>query len=433
LSSEERRHLLRAIGRWDLTALVVNSIIGAGIFGLPAQVYALVGAWSPVAFVACGALAFVLILCFAEAGSRFRDTGGPYLYAHAAFGAWPAFAIGWLLWLARVSSFAALTNLFVTYLAWFVPGADEGAARIMSCVLPALALAALNLLGVRGSTRVGNAFALGKLAPLVLLVLAGMFFVEPARLAPGTAPPLADFGKAVLLLVYAYTGFESAIIPTGEMRDAPRDVPFALIAATLIVTAVYLGVQFVCAGMLADPGASPRPLTDAATQIAGFAGAATITVGALVSIAGTLNATLLAAPRLLFAMAERAQMPAAFARVHARFRTPHVAIALTATAMVAATLSGGFLVLVLISTIARLLVYVGTCIAVVALRRRDGAAPFRIRGGAAIPLLAVLLCLWLVAHSTWREAAVVAVALLCGVIPYAAARAWRAARATRTR
>jgi amino acid transporter len=425
--SDTREGLVRAIGRWDLTALVVNCVIGAGIFGLPTKVYLLVGTYSPFVFVACGVLAFFLILCFAEVGSRFRTTGGPYLYAHAAFGPWTGFVTGWLAWLARLSSFAALVNLFVTYAGWFVPGLDAGWSRIVACSALTLGLGALNTLGVRGSTRVGNVLTIGKLAPLLLLVAVGVFFVDGARFALGPAPSLDDFSKAVLLLVFAYSGFETAIIPSGEAIDPRRDIGFALIAAMSIVTAVYLGVQFVCIGSLDDLGSTSRPLAAAAAQFAGGAGALVIAVGALVSIGGNINATMLAAPRLLFAMAERGQMPAALARVHARFRTPHVAIAATTAAMLAAAVSGGFIVLVLISTVSRLVVYATTCAAVLAMRRRDPEpAAFTVPGGAAVPLVALALCAWLLLHSTWNEAAVVTLVLLVGLLPYAMFRnRWR--------
>jgi amino acid transporter len=422
--SIEREGLVRAIGRWDLTALVVNCVIGAGIFGLPSKVYALVGSYSPLVFVACGVLAFLLILCFAEVGSRFRTTGGPYLYAHAAFGPWTGFVAGWLAWLARLSSFAALVNLFVTYAGWFVPGIDAGWSRILACSALTIGLGGLNLLGVRGSTRVGNALTIGKLVPLLLLVAVGVFFVDGSRFALGPAPSLNDFSQAVLLLVFAYGGFETAIIPSGEVVDPRRDIAFALVAAMVVVTAVYLGVQFVCMGSLADLGSSSRPLAAAAAHFAGGAGAAVIAAGALVSIGGNINATMLAAPRLLFAMAERGQMPAALGRVHARFRTPHVAIAATTAAMLAAALSGGFIVLVLISTVSRLIVYGSTCAAVIALRRRADAGPaaFAIPGGIAVPVAALLLCAWLLLHSTWNEAAVVGAVLVLGLVPYAVFR-----------
>jgi amino acid transporter len=420
-----RGELVRAIGRWDLTALVINGVIGAGIFGLPGNVFALIGSYSLIAFIACGSLVFLLILCFAEAGSRFRETGGPYLYAHAAFGAWAGFAIGWLAWLARVSSFAALANLFMSYLGGFAPAVEQGWPRALACSALTLALGVVNVLGVRGATRLNNFFTFGKLTPLLLFVIFGAFFVDGSRLAFGATPTLTDFSQAVLLLVYAFTGFETTIIPAGEMRDPGREIPFALITGTVVVTLVYLGVQIVCIGTLAGLGTSPRPLADAAQTFAGTTGAAAIALGALISIGGTLNANMLAGPRLLYAMSERGQMPAIFSRVHPRFRTPHVAVAVFACAALAAALSGGFIVLLLISTIARLLVYVSTCASVVALRRRSDAdaARFKLSGGALIPGLALALCIWLLLHSTWQEAAVVAAALALGVVPYAA---WRA-------
>ena len=413
--------LLRVIGRWDLTALVINAIIGAGIFGLPSKVFALVGVWSLILFVLCAALVFGVVLCFAEVGSRFQETGGPYLYIRSAFGPWFGFGAGWLVWLSRVSSFAALTNLLVTYLGWFAPWLESGLPRALLCFLLITILAAINIAGVRASTRVGNAFTIGKLAPLLLFAAFGLLTIEPGRFVLGPPPRLGDAAQAALLLAFAFTGFESAIIPGGEMLDPKRHLPAALITAVATVTLVYLGVQAVCIGTLAELAHSPRPLAESAQTFAGHWGAALIVVGASVSIVGNINTTMLAAPRVLFAMAERAQMPAALASVHPSFQTPHRAIAFTALVMLAATLTGGFVALVLVSTISRLLVYVGTCAAVLALRRSDGAeaAHFRVPGGAAVPLVALVLCGALLATSTWQEAAVVAAALVLGVVPYA--------------
>jgi amino acid transporter len=416
-AEDDRMGLVRRIGRWDLTALAINAIIGAGIFGLPSKTYALVGGWSLIAFVLCAMLVLLIVLCFAEVGSRFRDSGGPYLYASTAFGPWVGFGVGWLTWLARVSSIAALANLFASYFAWFVPGADTGVPRaaLLSGLL--LVLACLNIIGVGAATRAGNGLTIGKLVPLVLFIGVGAFAVDPSRLAPGPMPGSNDLSQAVLLLVFAFTGFESAVISAAEMRAPERHLPFALLSATFVVALVYIGVQFVCIGSLPGLATSERPLADAAFAFSGAWGAGVITLGALLSIAGNVNASVLAAPRLLYAMAERGQLPRALMAVHARFRTPHVAIAVNVAVALAATLSGTFLVLLVISTLSRLITYGITCAALVQLRRRPDAPPsaFRVRAGGLVATLAIALSAWLALHATWVEARAVLVALAVGI------------------
>jgi amino acid transporter len=410
--------LVRRIGRWDLAALAVNAVIGAGIFGLPSKTYALVGSWSLIAFVLCALLVLLIVLCFAEVGSRFRDSGGPYLYASSAFGPWVGFGVGWLTWLARVSSIAALANLFASYFAWFVPGADAGAPRAALLCGLLLVLAWLNTVGVGAATRTGNGLTIGKLVPLVLFIAVGVFAVDPGRLPPGPMPGAGDLSQAILLLVFAFTGFESAVISAAEMRAPERHLPFALLSATLVVALVYIGVQLVCIGSLPGLATSERPLAEAAFAFSGTAGAGVITLGALLSIAGNVNASVLAAPRLLYAMAEREQLPRILMAVHPRFRTPHVAIAVNAAVALAAALSGTFLALLVISTLSRLITYGTTCAALVALRRRTDVPPavFRIRAGALIPVLAIALSAWLALHATWIEARAVLVALALGMI-----------------
>jgi len=424
---DDRTGLLRGLGRWDLTALVINAIIGAGIFGLPAKTYALVGAYSLLAFVLCGALVFLIVLCFAEVGSRYDASGGPYLYAHEAFGPWTGFAVGWLTWLARISSFAALVNLFVDYLGWFVPGIEHGLGRVAVISAVTGVLTAINLVGVRAAALASNAITIGKLVPLALFVLVGLAYVDAGRLVPGPLPESATLSQAVLMLIFAFTGFESAVVAAGEMRKPARDLPFALFTASLTVALVYVGVQVVCIGTLPGLATSTRPLAEAALGFSGTAGAALISLGALVSILGTQNASFLAASRLLYAMAERGQMPRILAVVHARFRTPHVAIAASAAVVLAASLSSTFMALLLMSTLARLLVYISTCLAMLKLRRQHDAPPaaYRVPAGGAVASLALLVSTWLLMHGSWQEARVLAVAAAVGLVPYSIVRLMR--------
>ena len=432
-----RTALLRGIGRGSLVALFINAVVGAGIFGLPSRVHALLGPYALLAYVGCALLVLLVVLCFAEVGSRFERTGGPYLYAQTAFGPVAGFQVGWLVWLTRVTAFAALCNLLIEYLAHFWPVLASTGGRVAVASLASVAIAAVNIRGVRTAAIVANVFTIGKLVPLVLFVAVGLFFVEPARYVPGSTPDAATFSTAMLLLVFAFTGFETATVPAGEIRDPRRALPFAILSAMAVIVPLYLLVQVVCIGTLPGLAGSSTPLADAAERFAGSFGAAVIVAGAVVSITGTLNGLVLAAPRLLYAMAGEGQLPSVFARTHARYRTPHVAIVVTSACMLALTLSGSFLTAVALSTITRLLAYAATCAAVPVLRRRDGreaggVAPalFRVPGGGWAVAAALLVIAWLVANASLRELRDVAIALAAGaVLMFVAGRARRAAAA----
>ncbi len=403
-----------------MVALFINSVVGAGIFGLPARVHELLGPYALLAYVACALLVLMVVLCFAEAGSRFEQTGGPYLYAREAFGPVVGFQVGWLVWLTRVTAFAALCNLLIDYLGHLAPALASGAGRVAVAALLTIAIAAVNLRGVRAAAIVANAFTVAKLVPLLLFVAVGLFFVEPSRYVPQHVPGPADFSAAVLLLVFAFTGFETATVPAGEVRDPRRTLPFAILASLALIVPLYVLIQVVAIGTLPGLGGSATPLADAAGRFAGSLGAGAIVLGALVSITGTLNGLVLSAPRLLYAMAEHGQLPAPLARTHARFHTPHRAIVFTAACMLALTLSGSFLGAVALSTITRLLAYAATCIAVPVLRRRegDGLAPaaFRVPAASWVVGGALLVIGWLVLHAGQAELRNVALAMLAGAL-----------------
>src|SRR5437588_3418182 len=255
--------LVRGIQRWDLVAVAINAIIGAGIFGLPSKVYALAGAYSLIAFVVCAIVVALIILCFAEVGSRFNDTGGPYLYARQAFGSTVGFEVGWLMWLARLTAFAANCNLLVDYLGFFWAPATTHYWREIVIVVVVAALAAVNVAGVRNAALVTNIFTVGKLVPLILFVAVGLFFINTQNYSFVARPQYSAFSTSVLILVYAFSGFEMAAIPAGEVRDPQRNLPLALLTAIAVVAAIYITVQIVCIGTLPALAASQRPLADA--------------------------------------------------------------------------------------------------------------------------------------------------------------------------
>jgi APA family basic amino acid/polyamine antiporter len=412
--------LVRGLRRWDLVAVVINLIIGAGIFGLPARVFALAGTYSLLAYVVAAVAIALIILCLAEVGSRFTATGGPYLYARVAFGPLVGFQVGWLLWLGRIAGCAALCHLFVAYLAYFVPVASADPWRPLAIVATIAALVTANLRGLRVTTTVTNALTVGKLIPLFVFIVIGLSAIDPQRYSLAPSAGHGSVSQAALLLVFAYTGFEGAAIPTGEMREPARNLPSALLTGFAVVVVVYLLVQIVCIGTLPDLAHSERPLSDASLRFLGAPGALLIAAGAVVSIVGALHAQVFATPRLLFAMGEHRQLPRLFATTHRRFRTPVAAIVLTSMVTVALSLSSTFVSALTIGAIARLAVYVTTCAALPVLRRNAAVprAAFSVPAGPLIAVVAVGLSGWLLFNSPWNEMRLAGMAIVAGFVLY---------------
>ena len=422
MQNQPEADLVRGIRRWDLVAITINGIIGAGIFGLPSKVYALIGTYSLIAFVACALVVALIILCFAEVSSRFDETGGPYLYAREAFQPAVAFEIGWLIWLARITAFAANCNLLINYLSFFWVPATTPLWRASIIVLVVAVLAVINLLGIRQAAIVSNAFTIGKLVPIIIFIAAGLFFLNPQAYGFGPAPTTGAFSQSVLLLVYAFTGFEMATIPAGEVRDPQKSLPRALLIAILVVAILYILIQVVCVGTLPGLKDSTKPLADAGSQFLGAAGGAIISAGAIISITGNLNILLLSGSRLPFAMAEQKQLPAFVGSIHKSFFTPWVSIVITAALMLFLTLKSSFVAALTISTIARLVTYAATCLAlpVFRFRRETPAAAFRLPGGSIIAIVSLLLIGWLLYNATFNEVRATAYAAVAGLIIYLA-------------
>src|ERR1700726_589795 len=428
--------LSREIRKWDLIALFVNVTVGAGIFRLPSEVQRIVGNYSLAAFVLCAVIVGLIALCFAEVGSRFSATGGPYLYARETFGPLFGFAVGWLMWLTRLAGFAALTQVLVAYLGYFWPAVESGLTRVGVIAGVVVFLTVINITGVRESARVGDVFTVSKLIPLVLFVLVGMFFVSPARLTLGTRPRLGLFSDAVFILIYAFSGFEAVLVNSGEIRQPQRIIPVAMLSALSAVVVLFVLIQLVCVGTLPQLTTSERPLLDASQGFLGALGPAIISAGALIGILGTLNAVMLALTRLPFAMAVQGQLPALLARVHRRFRTPHVSILVSAAGVLLLALAGTFIYAVKITVITRVIVYSSTCLALPILRRRckmtggermprNLPTAFELPAGMLISIVCVVLCLWLLANSGLREVRDVAIAMAIGLAFYGATKVAR--------
>lgn len=419
-SPAPRQQLVREIGRWSLAALVVNCIIGSGIFGLPAVLAGLLGRASVLAVILAAIGMGVIVACFAEVTSRFTETGGPYLYAREAFGRFMGIQVAWLVWFVRLTACAANANLFVVYLGEFWPQAVQPVAKFVILTSLIGILAAINFLGVRTGTRVSTSFTVAKLASLGLVALAGAVYLATAHpnvpnavLSPGPN----DWARAMVLLIFAYGGFEAALIAAGEARNPRRDMPFGLIAGLVTCTVIYGVIQWVVVGILSDPGHSERPLADVARIVLGRSGAFVIAAGALFSIYGYLSGNVLATPRITFALAERGDFPSFFGFVHRRFHTPYVSIFIFALLVWLLALFGSFAGNATLSAGARLFYYGVVCASLPALRRKQKtSATFHLPGGFVVAPLGVLICAALLTQIEYNKSlillAAVAVALL---------------------
>ncbi len=417
--------LVRGLGKWDLTAVAINTIIGTGIFVLPASVFGLIGSYSLYAFVACAVVVGFIVLCFSEVSSRFRSTGGMYLYAREAFGSEIGFEVGWLYWVVRVATFAANCNAMLLYLGFFIDGVNEGVSRMAIISLVVVGITALNLLGVRETAIVTNIFTVGKILPLLIFAAVGIFFIEPGNFDFSTPPGFEGFSAAVLVLIYAYVGFEAAVIPAGEAKDPQKSLPFALLTALLFCAFLFIIVQTVAIGTLQGLAQSKTPIADAASGFLGSFGGSFIAIGALVSVLGNLNGGFLASSRIPFAMAEQKELPSVIGRTHQKYRTPYVSILLTGGVILLLTMFTTFLGAVTIATVTRLLVYATTCVALPVFRQRSDIpqAKFAVPGGILAAVASLGLIAWLLGSVDFnREGRPIIWALAVGIVIYYAYR-----------
>jgi basic amino acid/polyamine antiporter, APA family len=435
-AAPEAPSLRRTLGKWDLTAIGVNQVIGSAIFLLPADVAMRVGNWGPLAFLGVGLLSLLIALCFAETGSRFDRTGGPILPARAAFGRFVGFEVGWMLWFARVTSHASVVNGLTLALAFYWPPLAAGLPRIATITGLTIVLTWINIRGVRQSSWVVNFLTVGKLAPLAVFIIAGIWFVDPARFSPLPDVSQEQLSSALILLIFAYGGYEVTGILAGEAANPRKDVPFAFVATLLIVSVVMCLTSVVATGVLPDVAATRTPLADGAAIFLGAAGALMISTGSVVSMAGNNMGQILNGSRTLFALGESGDLPRWFGYVHPAYRTPSNAILFSAVVALVLALTGSFVTLAAVSAIARLVMYLAVCMATLALRKRDreiaaqvgahmtdparDAAPakFTVPFGPVIPVLASVVALGILAGATQAQLISGVAALAAGAVLY---------------
>ena len=422
----ESTHLVRAIGRWSLAALLINSVIGSGIFGLPAIVAAYLGRESPFAYLVAAAGIGIIMGCFAEVASQFRQAGGPYLYTRVAFGRLLGLEVAWIYWLMRLAAAAAAVNLFATYLGYFWPAAQRPVERALVAGFILLVLTGVNVVGVRIGAQLSSAFTIAKIAPLLIFASAGLLYgsVHPAVLSANEHTATAkDWFDASLVLLFAYGGFEGALVPMSEARDPRRDVPFAMLVSFLSVTLIYIVVQIAVVRVLPDPAATDRPLAIAAQVFLGPTGAALIAGSALLALLGYLSAQMVHVSRIPFALAEQGDLPPLFAAIHNRFRTPYVSILVFATSLWVLAAVGNFRWNVVLSSVSRLITYGLVCAALLALRRKaPAAAAYRLPLGSVFAVIGMALMVTLFASTTREELAWILVTSVVAFLHWLATR-----------
>jgi len=423
--------LRRELGRWDLTAIGINQVIGGAVFAMPATLAGYVAGWSPFLIVGVGFASLLIAATFAEVSSRFDATGGPYLYTKAAFGRFAAFEVGWMQWFTRVASWASVINVLVASLGFYWPAVTAGAPRTILLTAIIAALTLINLVGIRQSAWVVNALTIGKLVPLALFIAVGLTQLGQGGFELHGLPAASDLAASALLLIFAFGGYEVIPVPAGESKDPRRTVPFALIMTIVVVTIMLTLTQIVALGVLPSLPGSKTPLADASALMMGAAGAAIITLGAVLSTLGNNMGQALSGSRSLFALAEHGDIPRFFARVSARFGTPAVAILFTAAVSLVLATTGTFSTMAQASAVSRLIVYVATCAAALRLRqpRFAGVVPqptMRVPFGPVIPIAAILIALAILFGAKPEQLRAGAIAVAAGALLFViAVRPWR--------
>ncbi len=400
--------LLRAVGALGLAAGIVNITIGGGIYRLPASVAETMGAAAPLAYLICAGVMGMIALCIAEAGSRVSLTGGPYAYVEVAFGPFAGFLAGVMNWLIGATAIGAIGVVFIDNLGAMVPAFGSPVGRVVGLIGGFSLLAAVNVTGVKHGARLSTGFTLVKVLPLLVLIAFGLFAIEPANLRVESMPEAATITRTSIVLLFAFTGVESALILGGELKDPSRTVPRGILIGMVSVTVVYLAVHLVAQGVLGPALAgAATPLADAAGIAMGPWGRTLLLVAVIVSTFGYLSGMALASPRALYAFGRDGYLPRAVGAVHPTFKTPWVAVILQLAICSTLSLTSRFTALAVISNVAALLVYFACAGAAVQLRRQGvriaGSTPFRLPGGPVIPIIAGVAIIALLTSITWSE------------------------------
>lgn len=424
--SRQSEKLARDIGIYGFAFIVLNGMIGAGIFALPSRIAANAGLLSPWLFLVVGALFILLVLSFAELASYFRDTGGQVLYVNYAFGRVAGFSTGWLLYISKIMAFAANVNVMATYLALLVPWVGQGVGKIGLLAVFCGFLTVANVLGVKDGVRTMGVLTVFKLAPLLLLIVLGVRYINGDVLIPGDFPVIEHFGATILLLVYAFLGFESSLVTAGETARPRRNIPRALIFTIVATALFYFLITLVYIAVLPQGGIDKSTLVDLGRALAGPVGAILITLAAVFSVASNLSVSVITTPRLTLAMAEHDSLPAWFGRIHEKYATPHNSIIFYGVVVFIFAATGSFAFLAIAASLSRLLTYLACVVAVPVIRKKSSADmakhAFRLPFGNTIPLIGAVICVWMIAQAELKSWLMLTALLAVGLVLFAVAR-----------
>ncbi len=416
--------LVRGMGALALAAAVFNTVVGAGIFVIPASLASDVGSAAPLAYLACVVAMGAVSLCFAAAGSRVPTSGGPYGYAEAAFGPLVGFVVGVLVWLGAVLAAAGIAAAVVDSLAQLAPALGSPLPRATVLLALFAVLSGINVAGLKPGTWLVGGLTVAKIVPLALLLVVAVSHIRPANLAFGAPAPKA-LGRAMILALFAFQGMETALGVSGEVKDPSRNVPRGLLAAMGSVAVLYIAVQASAQGVLGPALAHAHaPLAETVRAIVPPL-AGVMVLGATVSMLGYLASDTLSAPRVLFAFARDGFLPGRVAALHPRSHAPYAAILLHAGVAFVLAVSGSFVELAVLSSLATVLVYIVGCAAAVRLQHRATALsgpPLQVRGLALAAAVGVLAMAWIAVHAAPAEALGCGAAVALAVLWYAIAR-----------
>jgi amino acid transporter len=402
--SGAREPLLRAIGVAGLAAGIVNITIGGGIFRLPANVAASLGAAAPLAYIVCALAMALIVWCIADAGRRVSLTGGPYAYVGAALAPYAGFVSGVLLWMLGTFATAAVSTVLATSASALLPGSAGRAGEVAVLILAFVFWVLVNVRGVTLGVRLNTLATVAKLLPLLLVAIGGAFFIDARNLRIEAMPPASDITRTSLLLIFAFAGIEVALVPSGEVKDTARTVPRAIAGAMVAITLLYIALQMVAQGVLGSAlaHATATPLADTAGASLGPWARSLLLAGATISMFGYLGGMTLAMPRMLFALARDGFLPRTLASVHPGHHAPQAAIVVQSAIAVALAITGTFEQLAILANVSALVLYLGCALAAWRLRRIHGEPASGV--AALVPWVTCLVIAWLLrglARSEW--------------------------------
>ena len=408
--------LVRCIGRWAMSALVVNCIIGSGIFGLPTELTRLLGRASPFAMIFAALGMAVIMACIAEVASQFSEPGGAYLYVRTAFGHFAGMQMGWFELLSLTGGLAAVASLFLNYFTGFLPWSVNAWERSALLAVLIAIPTVVNYRGVRSGASLSSIMTVAKLSPLVLLVLFGVLRSahEPQmiRASEIASPGFSNWVNALVLLVFAFGGWEDALLATGEIREPRRTIPFGLGTGLIACAALYMLLQWITVATIGTK-LTDRPLQETASVLLGLGGATFVTIAVLISTYGWISAAMLYGPRLAYSLAAQGDFPPVFARLHPRFQTPGIAILFYAVTGWALAASGSFLWIVALSSGSMIILYAGVCASLIRLRKLcPNAEALRIPFGPLLSIFAIAISLVLMTGLKRRELSLMCVTAL---------------------